>query len=228
MDTTTSHVHTPFVFDAGDIGWVDACLAHLVPHLGLDQAWGLWMDVYSDGDKNFYPILDEPTLVVAKDHPLWDQLQGKTGLTTLEGDLRLPALETIAALVRASGALIDTLEFWSYEVRNKHGAELRDTCYWRVLLTPQGALAIVPEDTDGHVARNTTLGLPIGGEHWEAAETIGLGSLGLPAPRSAHGALETHQKAKIACNWVGDLSHHLYVGVAEGVTWGEPGNMLHP
>jgi hypothetical protein len=224
----TTHTHSPTVFNAGDLDWVCEALDHLVPDLGLEHAWCLWVDVYHDDNGNSHPILNDPTLVVAYGHPLWNAIQGKTHLTELAGDLRLPALEALAAIVRHGDELIHVLEMQSYALRTRHGVELRQGCYWRVLLMPQGAVAVVPEDTDGYVERNTAVGLPIGSAHWDQTETIGLGCLGLPAPQSAHTTLETHAKAERVARWVADLCVRVYVGEAEGIVWGAPGNILQP
>ena len=225
---STPYIHRPTVFDGGDLSWVATSLAPLAEVLGTDCPWGLTLDVYADDQGNFYPIFDEPSLLVADDHPLFRTTRGRIGLADLTGDLRLPALETLAALAKASGSFIELMELRGYDLLTHHQVETRTGCYWRFVLTPSGCVAVVPEDTDGYVERNTALGLDLGGGHWENAQRVGLGTLAVETPRSAHEVLVCALKAQAAAAWCAALSGRIYTGEADGLVWGEPANTLKP
>lgn len=229
MDTTpTTHVHRPTVFDGGDLSWVATALAPLAEAMDTDAPWGITLDVYADEDGNFYPIFDEPRLLVADDHSLFPATCGRTGLADLKGELRLPALETLAALAKTSGNFIELMELRGYDLLTHHKVATRTGCYWRCVLTPSGCVAVVPEDTDGYVERNTALGLKLGGDHWEVSQRVGLGTLAMETPRSAHETMVCAGKAQAASAWCAALCGRIYTGSAFGLVWGEPANTLKP
>ena len=222
----TTHVHRPTVFDGGDLSWVATALAPLAEAMGADAPWGITLDVYADQQGNFYPILDEPNLFVAGNHPLHADTQGCGCLTELKGALRLAALETLVHLVQSGTDIIELMEHRTYALRAEHDVESHTRCYWRLVLSPNGCVAVIPEYTDGYVKRNTTLGFHLGSPHWDAQETIGLGTLATEGPRSAHEVLATAGTTRDAAAWYAALCSEMYLGEAKGLVWGEPANTL--